>query len=172
MVAFCFASLSASRWRVFYLLIRGGPIIPNGSTEPQINPYGAAGLAALVGMFARQATDKLAEIFESLFRSDKERARSEPLTPSGAPDLRGLDPANVKAGSANVVVRLVGDRFADDVAVTINQTGVKPLTAARNEVRVAVPDPMRSSPGTLTVQAINPGRSGGVSQQLPLVVSG
>src|SRR6266481_7519722 len=54
---------------VFYMLIRGGLIIPNSSTEPQINPYGAAGLAALVGMFAKQATDKLAEIFENLFRS-------------------------------------------------------------------------------------------------------
>lgn len=64
---------------VFYMLIRGGLIIPNGSTEPQINPYGIAGLAALVGMFAKQATDKLADIFDNLFRSDKNKARSEPL---------------------------------------------------------------------------------------------
>jgi hypothetical protein len=63
---------------VFYMLIRGGLIIPNGSTEPQINPYGIAGLAALIGMFAKQATDKLADIFDNLFRSDKDRARSDP----------------------------------------------------------------------------------------------
>jgi hypothetical protein len=77
---------------VFYMLIRGGLIIPNGSTEPQINPYGIAGLAALVGMFAKQATDKLADIFDNLFRSDKDRARSEPLTPQPATDLPKLRP--------------------------------------------------------------------------------
>src|SRR5262249_4161268 len=66
------------------MLIRGGLIIPNGSTEPQINPYGIAGLTALVGMFAKQATDKLAEIFDTLFRSNKNQGRSEPLTPDGS----------------------------------------------------------------------------------------
>jgi hypothetical protein len=78
---------------VFYLLIRGGLIIPNGSTEPQINAYGIAGLAALVGMFAKQATDKLAEIFDTLFRSDKEKTRSDPLTRSGDGGLQKSDPA-------------------------------------------------------------------------------
>lgn len=68
---------------VFYLLVRGGLIIPNGSTEPQINPYGIGGLAALVGMFAKQATDKLAEIFDTLFRSEKDKMRSDALKPDG-----------------------------------------------------------------------------------------
>jgi hypothetical protein len=72
---------------VFYMLIRGGLIIPNGSTEPQINPYGIAGLAALVGMFAKQATDKLADIFDNLFRSDKGKARSDPLASGPVADL-------------------------------------------------------------------------------------
>jgi len=80
---------------VFYMLIRGGLIIPNGSTEAQINPYGIAGLAALVGMFAKQATDKLADIFDNLFISDKNKARSEPLTPQHATGSPGLGPRRV-----------------------------------------------------------------------------
>jgi hypothetical protein len=76
---------------VFYMLIRGGLIIPNGTTEPQINPYGIGGLAALIGMFAKQATDKLADIFDNLFHSDKDIARSEPLTPNLAPEVRDLE---------------------------------------------------------------------------------
>ena len=75
---------------VFYMLIRGGLIIPNGSTEAQINPYGIAGLAGLIGMFAKQATDKLADIFDNLFRSDKGSARLEPLTPDVAPEKNVL----------------------------------------------------------------------------------
>jgi hypothetical protein len=84
---------------VFYMLIRGGLIIPNGSTEPQINPYGIAGLAALIGMFAKQATDKLADIFDNLFRSDRDKARSEPLTQNFVPQVRKLEAPNALPGS-------------------------------------------------------------------------
>ena len=84
---------------VFYMLIRGGLIIPNGSTEPQINPYGIAGLAALIGMFAKQATDKLADIFDNLFRSDRGKARSEPLTQNFVPQMRKLEASNALEGS-------------------------------------------------------------------------
>jgi hypothetical protein len=80
---------------VMYLLIRGGLIIPNGSTEPQINPYGTAGLAALVGMFAKQATDKLADVFDTLFKSDRDKARGEPLTSDGAGGSAGSQQSTV-----------------------------------------------------------------------------
>jgi hypothetical protein len=83
---------------VFYMLIRGGLIIPNGSTEPQINPYGIAGLAALIGMFAKQATDKLADIFDNLFRSDKDKARAEPLT-TKVSELPRLQPPEPRLGT-------------------------------------------------------------------------
>jgi hypothetical protein len=81
---------------VFYLLIRGGLIIPNGSTEPQINPYGIGGLAALVGMFAKQATDTLAEIFDTLFRSEKDKLRSEALKPDVASNPLRPDAAAIR----------------------------------------------------------------------------
>ncbi len=32
-----------------------------------INPYAMAGFAALAGMFSKQATDKLAAVFDALF---------------------------------------------------------------------------------------------------------
>jgi hypothetical protein len=77
---------------VFYMLIRGGLVIPNGSTEAQINPYGIGGLAALVGMFAKQATDKLAEIFDNLFRSDKNTSRIDPSMQSSDTNVTNIDP--------------------------------------------------------------------------------
>jgi hypothetical protein len=95
---------------VFYMLIRGGLIIPNGSTEPQINPYGIAGLAALVGMFAKQATDKLADIFDNLFRSDKDQARSDPLMQQSGADLSELRPPT----ASGLVNRAVNPTPASD----------------------------------------------------------
>ena len=63
---------------LFYLVLRGGlivPSLPNGSaatdTTRLLNPYGIAAISALAGMFSKQATDKLREIFDTLFRNSR-----------------------------------------------------------------------------------------------------
>ena len=53
---------------VFYFVIRGGFLTTSGGAK-DINPYGIAALAGLVGMFSKQATDKLSEVFTTLFKS-------------------------------------------------------------------------------------------------------
>lgn len=53
---------------VFYFVIRGGFLTTSGGAK-DINPYGIAALAGLVGMFSKQATDKLSEVFSTLFKS-------------------------------------------------------------------------------------------------------
>lgn len=55
---------------LFYLVMRAG--LFNGSIDDtklaeSVNPFGFAALGALAGMFARQASDKLEEIFERVF---------------------------------------------------------------------------------------------------------
>jgi hypothetical protein len=156
---------------VFYLLIRGGLVIPNGSTEPQVNPYGASGLAALVGMFAKQATDKLAEIFDTLFRSERQKRRSEPLVELGTPDVIGLEPDSVPAGTKNVMVRIDGGPFAASAAVRVDGKHIKPVSAHKRELQVTLPDELISSPKQLKIVAINPGHSGGVSEPVTLSVT-
>ena len=70
---------------VFYLLLRGGLIIPTNQqgaaheATAQLNPYGVAGFSALAGMFSRQATDKLREVFETLFTAQRPVKRDDPL---------------------------------------------------------------------------------------------
>jgi hypothetical protein len=51
---------------LFYFAVRGGFF---GADTPaaDINPYGIAALAGLVGLFSKQATDKLRELFDTLF---------------------------------------------------------------------------------------------------------
>lgn len=53
---------------IFYFVVRGGFISPNSGGE-DMNPFGIAALAGLVGMFSQQATDKLSEVFKTLFRT-------------------------------------------------------------------------------------------------------
>jgi hypothetical protein len=71
---------------LFYLVLRGGLIVPSlpnrasaTDTTLLLNPYGIAAISALAGMFSKQATDKLREIFDTLFRTREPVDRADPL---------------------------------------------------------------------------------------------
>ena len=56
---------------IFYLVIRGGFLTAttNGSG---VNLYGLVAISGLVGMFSKQATTKLDELFTTMFKTEKE----------------------------------------------------------------------------------------------------
>lgn len=58
---------------VFYAAIRGGFVAGSPADVKSVNPFGVFAIAALVGMFADKAGNKLAEIFDALFRSASQR---------------------------------------------------------------------------------------------------
>jgi hypothetical protein len=74
---------------VFYFAFRGGLLVISTSQDvlkpESINLFGVGGIAGLVGMFSKEATDKLKEIAEALFKK-QERADSmeKPKTPPPA----------------------------------------------------------------------------------------
>jgi len=53
---------------IFYFVIRGG-LLSTGTNADEISFYGIAAVAGLVGMFSKQATDKLEELFNTLFKT-------------------------------------------------------------------------------------------------------
>ena len=68
---------------VVYLVLRGGFL--TGVSSSNLNPYGFVAMAALVGLFSKQATNKLDELFSTMFRTDAERALKDKLN---TPDPR------------------------------------------------------------------------------------
>jgi hypothetical protein len=65
---------------LFYVVIRGGLFSP-GTYSGDVNPYGIAGLSGLVGMFSKQATDKLSEVFGTMFQTSADAQRTDKLNP-------------------------------------------------------------------------------------------
>jgi hypothetical protein len=111
---------------VSYLILRGGLIVPTLQSPKDgdlqgatvlLNPYGVAAFAALAGMFSRQATDKLREVFETVFTAQKAVPRSEPL--KGKPATITVDPAKLTRGSPQVLTA-TGSGFDKDAKATIN----------------------------------------------------
>jgi hypothetical protein len=68
---------------LFYVVIRGG-LFASGSYAGAVNPYGIAGVSGLVGMFSKQATDKLGELFGAMFQTAADAQRDDKLSPPQA----------------------------------------------------------------------------------------
>ena len=70
---------------VVYLTLRGGLLNAGANNTAAISTYGVASVAALTGLFSKQATDKLREVFETLFRTEKKVERKDALTTTPPP---------------------------------------------------------------------------------------
>jgi hypothetical protein len=64
-----------------YFLLRGGLLSP-GASVSSVSPYGVAGIAGLMGMFVKEATDKMRDVAAALFQSLENKRRSAPLAQS------------------------------------------------------------------------------------------
>ena len=66
---------------LFYMVVRAGFVVTSNGANAVSNPspYGIAAICALAGMFSRQATDKLREVFDTLFRTREPVDRADPL---------------------------------------------------------------------------------------------
>jgi hypothetical protein len=75
---------------IFYFSIRGGFFAGSTNSE-DINPYGIAAVAGLVGLFSKQATDKLNEVFDTAFKTSEkygDSMRGGKLKDDPPPDSR------------------------------------------------------------------------------------
>lgn len=54
---------------VFYFVIRGG-LLSGGADASEVSPFGITAVAALAGMFSKQGTDKLRDVFDNLFKTE------------------------------------------------------------------------------------------------------
>jgi hypothetical protein len=63
---------------MFYFAARGGLIAGTTGAE-NLSPYGIAAIAGLAGLFSKQATDKLREVFENLFKTASIPPRGDSL---------------------------------------------------------------------------------------------
>lgn len=66
--------IGASLAVVVYFVLRAGLITGAGdSATANLNPYGVASVSALSGMFSKQATEKLREVFEHICATKEEQ---------------------------------------------------------------------------------------------------
>lgn len=155
---------------LFYFALRGGLFSANTSTD-NINPFGIAALAGLVGLFSKQATDKLREIFDTMFRTapgqgDDQRADG---IVNPRPQIASIDPTFADAGAAVLDLRVRGEGFTPRSVVCVTRPQETKTLRRKTEflgptelrVRLAARDLVDA--GVVRVTVRNPPPGGGES---------
>jgi hypothetical protein len=92
---------------IVYAAVRGGLItvaaVPSTDAS-SLNPYSLVGAAALAGLFSKDATQKLGEVFASLFRTEKAGEARDKLVPTSQPS-NATAPSATGAGAQNTAAR-------------------------------------------------------------------
>lgn len=157
---------------IFYLAIQGG-FLSGPNQADNINLYGITALAGMVGMFSKQATDKLSEVFDALFKTAPgggDLKRREGLD-NPVPVLTGIDPARLAPGSVAVTITLAGKGFVNGSAVHINGSARPTTFKDSTHLSTVLQDADLAQEGQLKVTVINPTPGGGTSEPLALTVA-
>ena len=145
---------------VFYFVIRGGFLSTTGGAQ-DINPYGIAALSGLVGMFSKQATDKLSEVFGTLFRSAPGRGdakRQHPLGQATTATIQ-VEPAFVVAGGESFKLSVLGAGFVDGATIRVDDVAQPTTFESANKLSAPIPPETITNPLTLKITVVNPDES-------------
>lgn len=152
---------------VFYFVVRGGFISPGASGE-DMNPFGIAALAGLVGMFSKQATDKLNEVFSTFFKTaegkgdDKRRDKLTTSPPPGSgsgaagPTITSVTPDSGPVAGGQTVT-ITGTNFVEGAAVAFGAAPPHPATVAPGGASLSVLTPPADAAGPVDVVVTSPG---------------
>lgn len=123
---------------LLYVVTRGGILTVNASgTSDDVNPYGVIAIASLAGWFSKKATDKLAEVFDILFRTASATEFTGKLGPPKLPVLESITPTTLTAANGGTVV-LVGKDIASTASVEIAGKRL-PITRNGDELSATIP---------------------------------
>jgi hypothetical protein len=156
---------------IFYFVLRGG-LLSAGAEAGDISTFGIAAVAGLVGMFSKQATDKLNELFDTLFMTEKGKgddARKDKLK-NLAPVITGIDRQTIPSGSGEVTVEVNGSNFVEKSVVQANgvSRNTKFLSAAKLSAQLLSED--TAARGSITVTVFNPPPGGGTSNSMKIEI--
>lgn len=153
--------IGAALATVFYFVVRAG-FFSGDASNSAVNAYGIAAVAGFVGLFSRQATDKLRELFDTLFKTDGSEDEVDPV-------LGAVTPNPVTVGGLPVTLTLVGAGFVRASEVRIDGRALQPTSTGPTQMTVDVPPAYLRNRATVDVTVLNPGPCA-ISDPYPVTV--
>ncbi|MGC2856568.1 hypothetical protein ACM64Y_13930 [Novispirillum sp. DQ9] len=149
---------------VIFLPLVGAGIIPDPTTasgqstapdDLESYAFGLISVGILVGMFSKNAADKLADVFDALMSSNRDQTRGGKLVVD-TPQVLALTPSTVTAGTTTLRLQATGTGFSESSVILVNG---QPRQTAYQDARTVyfTLDPSDvATAGTLTITARTP----------------
>jgi hypothetical protein len=119
---------------IFYAALRGGFLAGTPADAKFVNPFGVVTIGALVGMFSDKAAQKLAEIFDTLFRAEDNT--KDKLT---SPIIEKLVPDHVRPGTTPPPeIIITGSHLSSIQKVRVNQQDRAPKSVSDQQVKIVL----------------------------------
>ena len=141
--------IGAALATVFYFVVRAG-FFSGDAPNSAVNAYGIAAVAGFVGLFSRQATDKLRELFDTLFKTDDAEQELDPV-------LGIVSPDPVPAAGDPVRLTLTGAGFMRHSEVRIDGRALPAEYLGPACIAVDVPRSDLNGKSSVEVCVLNPG---------------
>lgn len=148
---------------LFFVLAAGFLTINNGGEV--INPHGVAALSALAGMFAKPATEKLREVFETIFSVRKPNQSKDKLgstIPKALPVIESVQPPEIRKG-VDKSIRIMGRNFVLGSKLVINGQEREAQFNSDHELASTLAEADWTGNGKLSIAVFNPPPGGGES---------
>ena len=158
---------------IFYFTLRGG-FLATSSSGSDINPYGVAAMAGLVGLFSKQAGDKLHQVFDALFQVDPshgDAARGDGVA-NPKPTILGIEP-DLTTTPETLTFGLEGIGFIEASTVAVGSGEGEdqpaklfariPCYVSDTELEITLLKADVAKPGHLWISVTNPEPGGGTA---------
>jgi sugar lactone lactonase YvrE len=138
----------------FPLIVRGdfkpsAYIVVNGTRFDTTQRKEGRLEATIPGSFRSQATQLIVRVEQDGVQT---RDALLPVAPATGPFIYTLSPSRIRIGENKPTVDVYGTNFNDAVTVTIDGEPAKLRSSTKTFLTIVVPDPLRTTPGTHTIQ--------------------
>jgi len=135
-----------------YFALRSGLV----SGINAVNPYGVVALGLLGGWFSKTTTDKLQEVFETLFKTDEDAKRKDKLHSVERPVINGVTPSPVPTSATELTIS--GRHFMAGTKVRIGDVELDGVFVSETELKAPLSKLVNRPSGNakVTLQIRNP----------------
>lgn len=157
-----------------YFVVRGGLLAAGTATASgaanDLNLFGIMSFSGLAGLFSKQAADKLAEVFDTLFATKEGHQREDKLTENPRPELTSIAPSSVAAGSGETDIALTGQGFVKDSVVKASGKTLTAVFGSPQSLTAQLDTAGLNGGSEVKISVLNPPPGGGESDPMPVKV--
>jgi len=136
-----------------YFVARAGLVGGTGAGDG-VNTYGVVAIGLLGGWFSKTTTDKLQEVFTTLFRTNEDDKRKDKLTADVQPVIKDVTPKPVTAAVTELSVS--GTGFVDGAVASIGQDVLDTRFVSPTALTVSLAKVTKRPSGPVTIGVKNP----------------